>query len=73
MNRALQIRLDRGLSRSDVVDATGVSFRTLRRVEDHRPADTFILKAETLRALGDFYEVPASSLLMPAIDEATAA
>lgn len=67
MNRALQMRLDRGLSRSEVVDSSGVTFKALRKVEEGQGS-----QAATLKTLGDFYGVSASSLLMPAIDEAAA-
>ena len=63
MNRARQIRLDRGLSAKDVSEATGVSRASIRRVEAH----TTNIQAPTLKALADFYEVPASSLLLPAV------
>lgn len=69
MNRARQIRLDRGLTIAAVADATGVSRRAISRLED-AVADT---QAPTLKALGDYYGVPASTLLLPAVEaEATA-
>jgi len=65
MNRARQIRLDRGLTVSVVSTATGVAPRTIARIEDPSTQD---VQAPSLKALADFYEVPASSLLMPAVN-----
>jgi transcriptional regulator with XRE-family HTH domain len=65
MNRARQIRLDRGLTVSVVSTATGVAPRTIARIEDPATQD---VQAPSLKALADFYEVPASSLLMPAVN-----
>jgi transcriptional regulator with XRE-family HTH domain len=62
VNRALQIRLDRGLTLSDVSTATGVSRRAIRALED----ESSETQAPTLKSLADFYGVPASSLLRPA-------
>lgn len=62
MNRARQIRLDKGLRLKDVSQATGVSRGAIIRLE----AGTADTQAPTLKALGDFYGVPASSLLLSA-------
>ncbi len=70
MNRAKQLRLDRGLTVSTVAGATGVAPRTIARVEDDATDD---VKAPPLKALADYYGVPASSLLMAAIEHEAAA
>lgn len=62
MNRAQQIRLDKGLTVTAVSEATGVSRLAITRVEDPTCNPT----APTLKTLGDFYGVPASTLLLPA-------
>lgn len=67
MNRALQIRLDRGLSRSQVVEGAGVTHKALRNAESDGESSSH---AATLKALGDFYGVPASTLVLPAIEAA---
>jgi transcriptional regulator with XRE-family HTH domain len=71
VNRARQIRLDRGLTLSAVSEATGVSRLAIRRVEDE--LRTSEPQAPTLKAIGDFYGVPASSLLLPAVERDEAA
>ena len=68
MNRAKQIRLDRGLVLLDVADGAGISTRTLRKVEAGRD-----VAATSLARLATFYEVKPSTLLMPAIEEERAA
>lgn len=52
-----------------VSDATGVSRRAIRRLEDEA-GDT---QAPTLKAIADYYGVAASSLLLPAVDHDEAA
>jgi transcriptional regulator with XRE-family HTH domain len=64
VNRARQLRLDRGLTVVAVAEATGVSRQTIARLEGEC-GDAY---APTLKALGDFYGVPASSLLLPAVE-----
>lgn len=49
---------------SAVSDATGVSRGAIQRLEE-QTGETF---APTLKALGDFYGVPASTLTLPAVD-----
>jgi len=70
MNRAQQIRLDKGLTITAVSEATGVSRLAIRRVED--PTCAVESQAPTLKALGDFYGVQPSSLRLPAVFEAAA-
>lgn len=65
MTRARQIRIDRGMTLSAVSVATGVSRQTITRVEEGREA-----QAPTLKALGDFYGVAASTLVLPAVEAA---
>lgn len=67
MNRALQIRLDRGLSRAAVVEGAGLTPKALRKVEEGQGSH-----AATLTKLAEYYGVPASALVMAAIDEAAA-
>lgn len=69
MTRARQIRLDKGLTLLAVAEATGLSLGAVRRAED----PTCEPQAPTLKALGDFYGVPASSLVLPAIKPEEAA
>ena len=64
MNRAWQLRLDRGLSRHALSAETGVSYGAIRRLEETNEER----HASVMKALGDFFGVPASSLLMPALD-----
>lgn len=59
MNRARQLRLDRGLTVQAVSDATGVARKSIARLEDTGEEG----HATTLKTLGDFYGVSASSLL----------
>lgn len=66
MNRARQLRLDKGLTLSDVSSATGVSRRAIRTLEDSS-SET---QAPTLKTLGDFYGVAASTLPLPAFEAA---
>jgi transcriptional regulator with XRE-family HTH domain len=65
VNRARQLRLDKGLTLTAVAKETGVARLTIARVEDQSTSDASI-QAPILKALGDFYGVPASSLLSPA-------
>lgn len=67
MNRARQLRLDRGLTISEVSEGTGIHRGSIRKIET---GDMEF--APTLKALGDFYGVPASTLLLPAVVEQTA-
>jgi transcriptional regulator with XRE-family HTH domain len=67
MNRALQIRLDRGLSRTQVCEGAGITQKALRNAESDGESSSF---AATLKALGDYYEVPASTLVLPAVEAA---
>lgn len=61
MNRAKQLRLDRGLSRIAAGQGAGVSGHAIRRLEDGD------VTARTLKAVGDFYGVQPTSLLLPAV------
>lgn len=63
MNRAKQIRLNRGLTLSDVARATKVARRTIRLLEDGQE-----VQAPSLARLSTFYGVSASSLLGPAVE-----
>lgn len=69
MIRARQIRLDRGLTVAAVSEATGVARKTIARLEDESGA----VQAPTLKALGDFYGVPASTLMAEASEPSEAA
>lgn len=62
MNRAEQIRVDRGLTLVDVAEQTKLTRQTVRAVEDGNKAI-----ASTLFKLGQFYGVPASTLLGPPV------
>lgn len=62
MNRAKQIRLDRGLGVYEAADAAGIARRTLRKIE---AGDD--VHAGSLARLAEFYEVAPSSLLAPAV------
>lgn len=68
MNRALQIRLDRHLGVADVVDAAGISSRTLKKIEAGETVN-----AASMARLSTFYAVKASELLAPAIFNTEAA
>jgi transcriptional regulator with XRE-family HTH domain len=69
MNRAKQLRLDKGLGIHDVGAEAGVGYHTIRKIEngeDVQPA--------SLVKLGSFYDVQPSSLYQPAVfDERRAA
>lgn len=69
MIRARQIRLDRGLTVQAVSEATGVARKTIARLED----ESGEAQAPTLKALGDFYGVPASTLMVAVEPEDVAA
>lgn len=69
MIRARQIRLDRGLTVQAVSEATGVARATIARLEDEPTG----VQAPTLKALGDFYGVAASTLLREVEPEEAAA
>jgi transcriptional regulator with XRE-family HTH domain len=68
MNRAEQIRIDRGLGVVGVAAGAGISTRTLKKVER---GDS--VTAAALARLATFYEVKASTLQMPAVDDRTTA
>lgn len=59
MNRLELMRYDRGLTRAEVAERSGVSIRTLQNLEtgNARPS------APTAKALADFYEVSVADLL----------
>jgi transcriptional regulator with XRE-family HTH domain len=59
MNRATQIRLDKGLRVEDVVKGAGISPHTLRKVE---MGET--VRAGALVRLADFYEVDQPTALL---------
>jgi transcriptional regulator with XRE-family HTH domain len=61
MTRLQQLRVDALMTPEELGDATGVSPRTIRRLEDGRSA-----RIETLRKLARHFAVPASELLAPA-------
>lgn len=60
MNRLKQLRIDRGLTLAEVGEAVGVSKQALSYLENNGGG-----RPSTLKALGDFFDVPASSLLAP--------
>lgn len=65
MNRLTQLRIDRGLDRRQVAaQVDGVSHETIRRLERGLVAEPNV---NTLRKLGEFFDVPPSSLLQPAV------
>jgi transcriptional regulator with XRE-family HTH domain len=70
MNRAKQLRVDRGLTLDALSDKTGVSYRTLKKIE----AGTEV-NAPALATLGRLYDVQPSSLYLPPLfdDERQAA
>jgi transcriptional regulator with XRE-family HTH domain len=61
--RLEQMRLDRRLTPEQLAEEAGVSARTIRRIEavELAPRDATVWK------LADFFDVPPSVLLMPAI------
>lgn len=63
MNRAKQIRLDRGLGVAEVIDGAGISAKTLKKIE---AGDD--VTAASLARLATFWQVKPSTLLMPAIE-----
>jgi transcriptional regulator with XRE-family HTH domain len=65
MNRAKQLRIDNGLTQTQVAEMTGVAQRTVARLEREEGG----LRAPSLKAIADFYGVPASSLTLPADHE----
>lgn len=67
MNRLELLRYERGLTRRDVSEGSGVPERTVRHVEReaHRPSP------KTAKALADFYEITVAELL--GVDERSAA
>lgn len=65
MTRLEKLRVDALLSRRDLADKTGVNHETIRSLEARRVANPQI---NTLRALSEFFSVPASELLRPAFD-----
>jgi transcriptional regulator with XRE-family HTH domain len=60
MNRIKLLRYDRGLTMSDVQVKTGVSYPTLRALEE---ADEPQPTAPIAKTLADFYEVTVAELL----------
>lgn len=68
MNRVQQLRIDRGLTLAQVEAETGVSKQTVSNLENGKGG-----VPSTLKALGDFFEVPPSSLLLPAVHQDQAA
>jgi transcriptional regulator with XRE-family HTH domain len=62
MNRAEQLRLDRGLSQQVAAERAGISLPTVRRIERGE-----LVVARSLHALGTFYGVRPSSLQQPAV------
>jgi transcriptional regulator with XRE-family HTH domain len=69
VNRAKQLRVDRGLTLDALSDQTGVSYRTLKKIEDGAE-----VQAPALATLGRLYGVQPSTLHLPAqFDEKQAA
>lgn len=64
MNRLQQLRLDEGMTLAQLAESTGVSTQTVANLEQGKGA-----WPSTLKALGDHFKVPASSLLLPAEHE----
>jgi transcriptional regulator with XRE-family HTH domain len=64
MNRLQQLRLDRGLSLNELAAECRVGRNTIARIEQ----DGTAIHIEPLSKLAAFFGVPASSLLMPALD-----
>lgn len=62
MNRVQQLRIDARLTPTQLAEKTGVSRRTIERIESGKGA-----RVETLGALADFFNVPASTLTMSAL------
>jgi DNA-binding XRE family transcriptional regulator len=62
MNRLEQLRIDAGLTARALALEADVSHQTVINIEQGKPAH-----APTLKKLGDYFEVPASSLTRPAI------
>lgn len=62
MTRLEQLRIDAGLSRGALYDRSGISSSTIRSIEKRASG-----QAATLKTLGDFFGVPASELVMPAL------
>jgi transcriptional regulator with XRE-family HTH domain len=56
-----RLRVDRGLSQAEVERFTGVDHKTLIKYEQGLTAR---VSAATLAKLGEFYEVPASQILL---------
>lgn len=65
---AKRLRVNRGLSLSEVCEATGVSFLTLKSLEQGNE-----IGAKQLRAIGDFYGVEPAALLPVPTSEPEAA
>lgn len=66
MTRLEQLRLDRLLSREQLSEATGVPVRTIRALEREsirRP------RISTLAPLAEYFNVPASSLVEPELEQ----
>jgi transcriptional regulator with XRE-family HTH domain len=62
MNRATQIRIDRGLKVIDVCKHAGIGPKTLKKIEEGEPVN-----AGSLARLANYYEVPASTLNLRAV------
>ncbi|HTE62788.1 MAG TPA: helix-turn-helix transcriptional regulator [Solirubrobacteraceae bacterium] len=62
MNRAKQIRIDRGLGVVEVIERARISPKTLKKIEEGSD-----VKASALARLAAYYEVQPSSLLAPAV------
>lgn len=61
MNRARQIRLDKGLGVKETADTAGISTKTLHKIE----AGDDVLSGSLAR-LARFYDVRTTELLLPA-------
>jgi transcriptional regulator with XRE-family HTH domain len=69
VNRAKQLRIDRGEGIAHVAKQAGVHHQSLLKLEGGEEVG-----AKVLKALGDYYSVQPSSLLGPAVfDERAAA
>jgi transcriptional regulator with XRE-family HTH domain len=62
MNRALQLRIDRGLRVTEVCEKAGIGPKTLKKIEEGEPVN-----AGSLARLANYYEVPASTLNLRAV------
>lgn len=69
MTRLEQLRVDALLTPEDLAEKTGVSARTIRRLEARQGKATIA----TLAPLATFFSVPASTLTGPACEHSEAA